>query len=144
MVKFCEKLSKLTNKTYRLPSEAEWEYACRAGTTSKYYFGDTISKELANYSGNIGETTDVGSYPANSFGLYDMHGNVWEWCADYYQDNYNNAPTDSSSWEKDSKYRVLRDGSWIDLSNHFRSASRGRNVPSFRNKLIGFRVVRML
>ena len=73
-VKFCEKLSKLTNQIYRLPSEAEWEYACRAGTNTKYSFGDNINKELANYDNNVGKTTDVGNYPANTFGLYDMHG----------------------------------------------------------------------
>ncbi len=100
VVIFCEKLSKLTKQTYRLPSEAEWEYACRAGTTTKYYFGETISKELANYANNVGETTNVGNHPANDLGLYDMSGNVWEWCADYYQESYKNAPNDGSVWKK--------------------------------------------
>ena len=97
-VEFCERLSKLTGRNYRLPSEAEWEYACRAGTTTPFYFGETITPELANYCGNytygegpIGEyrnqTTPVGQFSANGFGLYDMHGNVWEWCADEWNGN---------------------------------------------------------
>ena len=139
-VKFCEKLSNLTNQTYRLPSEAEWEYACRAGTTTKYYFGETISDKLANYGKNVGKTTDVGNYPANSFGLYDMYGNVWEWCVDYYQDNYNNAPTDGSVCENTSKYRVLRGGSWSYDSLNVRSANRFRLNVWYN--VIGFRVVR--
>jgi formylglycine-generating enzyme required for sulfatase activity len=92
-VEFCNKLSQKTRKTYRLLSEAEWEYACRAGTTTPFYFGNTITPDLANYNGNDPygaapkglyrqQTTDVGSFPPNSFGLYDMHGNVWEWCSD--------------------------------------------------------------
>ena len=102
-VEFCKKLSQKTGKTYRLPSEAEWEYACRAGTTTPFYFGETITPDLVNYNGNYpygsapkGEyreqTTDVGKFPPNSFGLYDMHGNVWEWCEDVYNANYIDAP----------------------------------------------------
>jgi formylglycine-generating enzyme required for sulfatase activity len=94
---FCHDLSRMTGRYYRVPSEAEWEYACRAGTTTPFYFGETITTDLANYSpGN--ETTDVGSFPPNAFGLYDMHGNVWEWCADPYHENYEGAPTDGSAW----------------------------------------------
>jgi formylglycine-generating enzyme required for sulfatase activity len=119
-VKFCHKLSQKTGKTYRLPSEAEWEYTCRAGTTTHFYFGETITPVLVNYDGNYPygaapkglyrkETTDVGSFPPNAFGLYDMHGNVWEWCSDKWHDNYNGAPTDGSSWETGTdNYRVLR------------------------------------
>ncbi|TAG86585.1 MAG: hypothetical protein EAZ18_25495, partial [Oscillatoriales cyanobacterium] len=107
-VEFCRKLTQKTGKSYRLPSEAEWEYACRAGTTTPFYFGDTITPDLVNYDGNYPygaapkglyrqQTTDVGSFPPNSFGLYDMHGNVWEWCSDKYHGNYSGAPTDGSS-----------------------------------------------
>src|SRR5262249_2137913 len=103
-VEFCERLSRQTGKLYRLPSEAEWEYACRAGTTTPFHFGEAITPELANYDGqypygqaakgqNRGETTEVGSFRvANDFGLYDMHGNVWEWCEDIYHDDYARAP----------------------------------------------------
>ena len=101
-VKFCQKLSQKTGRDYLLPSEAEWEYACRARTSTPFYLGETITTDLANYNGNYtygnepkgkyrGETTDVGIFPPNAFGLYDMHGNVWEWCADYWHENYNGA-----------------------------------------------------
>ncbi|NJM62144.1 MAG: formylglycine-generating enzyme family protein [Oscillatoriales cyanobacterium RU_3_3] len=105
-VEFCEKLSETTGKTYRLLSEAEWEYACRAGTTTPFHFGETITPELVNYNGN--ESTDVGSFPPNAFGLYDMHGNVGEWCSDKWLDNYDGAPTDGSSWESGNNYRMSR------------------------------------
>jgi formylglycine-generating enzyme required for sulfatase activity len=124
-VAFCEKLSQMTGRTYRLPSEAEWEYACRAGTTTPFHFGPTITTELANYNGNEtygsgpeglrrGETTEVGSFPPNAFGLHDMHGNVWEWCQDVWHGNYEGAPTDGSAWIEggDQERRVLRGGSW--------------------------------
>jgi formylglycine-generating enzyme required for sulfatase activity/serine/threonine protein kinase len=108
-VEFCKRLYDKTGKAYRLPSEAEWEYACRAGTTTPFYFGETITTDLANYDGDFtyasgpsgvyrGETTDVGSFPPNAFGLYDMHGNVWEWCADLWHGNYEGAPTSGSAW----------------------------------------------
>ncbi len=109
-VEFCDRLSKHTKQHYRLPSEAEWEYACRAGTTTPFHFGETITPELANYKGNYTyasapegeyreETTQVGSFNlANRFGLYDMHGNVWEWCADHWQGGYEGSPTDGSAW----------------------------------------------
>ena len=109
-VAFCEKLSQITGKTYRLPSEAEWEYACRAGTTTPFHFGETITTDLANYNGNFtygqgpkgvyrSQTREVGSFGvANNFGLYDMHGNVWEWCQDNRHSNYEGAPTDGSAW----------------------------------------------
>ncbi len=106
---FCKRLSRETKQEYRLPSEAEWEYACRAGTTTPFYFGETITGELANYNAGStyaeeakGEyrqqTTPVGQFPPNAFGLYDMHGNVWEWCEDNWHDNYDGAPTDGSAW----------------------------------------------
>ncbi|MDM8568260.1 SUMF1/EgtB/PvdO family nonheme iron enzyme [Thiotrichales bacterium HSG1] len=154
-VKFCEKLSKLTNKTYRLPSEAEWEYACRAGTTTPFYFGETITTDLSNYDGDSTygsgpkgkcrkQTTEVGIFPPNAFGLYDMPGNVLEWCADGWHDNYKNAPTDGTVWKKGNKNRVLRGGSWTCDSTNVRSANRGWLKLTKRYNYIGFRVVRML
>lgn len=109
-MKFCDRLSKLTGRTYTLPTEAQWEYACRAGTTTPFSFGETITTDQANYDGNYtygngqeGEyrrhTTDVGTFPPNAWGLHDMHGNVWEWCLDEWHDSYAGAPTDGSAWE---------------------------------------------
>ncbi|MDQ2098429.1 MAG: bifunctional serine/threonine-protein kinase/formylglycine-generating enzyme family protein [Tychonema bourrellyi B0820] len=151
-VEFCRKLTQKTGKTYRLPSEAEWEYACRAGTTTPFYFGETITPDLVNYDGNYPygaapkglyrqQTTDVGSFPPNSFGLYDMHGNVWEWCSDKWHDNYSGAPTDGSSWETgtDNK-RVLRGGSWYFNAVYCRGASRYCLSADDRWRHGGFRV----
>jgi formylglycine-generating enzyme required for sulfatase activity len=133
---FCKRLSKLRGRNYRLPSEAEWEYACRAGTTTPFYFGETITPELVNYNSNYtygngpkGEyrqqTTPVGQFPPNAFGLYDMHGNVREWCADEWHENYQNAPTDGSIWLNGKKNRSpLRGGSWANNPNYCRSAIR--------------------
>jgi formylglycine-generating enzyme required for sulfatase activity len=153
-IAFCTQLSQKTGKTYRLPSEAEWEYACRAGTTTPFHFGDTITPDLANYDGNYTygdapkgmyreQTTDVGSFPANAFGLYDMHGNVWEWCADPWHDNYQGAPTDGAVWETggDAAKRRLRGGSWYFNPVYCRSANRGSSAPVVRNLDVGFRVV---
>ncbi len=151
---FCKRLSRETKPEYRLPSEAEWEYACRAGTTTPFYFGETITGELANYNAGYtyageakGEyrqqTTPVGQFPPNAFGLYDMHGNVWEWCADTWHDNYDGAPTDGSVWIKygaDNR-SPLRGGSWFSRPYNCRSAFRtsyNRRVNSDYN---GFRVV---
>ncbi len=140
-MEFCARLSAHTGREYRLPTEAEWEYACRAGTTTRYHFGDTLTSELANYDAN--QTTEVGSCPPNAFGLYDMHGNVWEWCQDHWHKNYKGAPTDGSPWlTKDSDaYRVLRGGSWYFIPRICRSASRNDDRPGNRNFYIGFRVV---
>ena len=157
-VEFCARLSKLTGREYRLPSEAEWEYACRAGTTTLFYFGETITGELANYDANYtyadepkGEyreqTTLVGRFPPNAFGLYDMHGNVWEWCLDNWHDNYKGAPTDGSAWlindNDDKVHKVLRGGSWDALPENCRSALRVFIIPRARTSfsLNGFRVV---
>ncbi|NJM63699.1 MAG: SUMF1/EgtB/PvdO family nonheme iron enzyme [Oscillatoriales cyanobacterium RU_3_3] len=152
-VEFCEKLSQKIGKTYRLPSEAEWEYACRAGTTTPFYFGETITPDLVNYDGDDpyawapkgiyrGQTTDVGSFPPNSFGLYDMHGNVWEWCADSWHNNYNGAPTDGSSWDTGKNdRRVQRGGSWVFNAVNCRSAFRSRLPADYRVRYLGFRVV---
>ena len=113
-VEFCKRLSKKTGKDYRLPSEAEWEYACRAGMITPYHFGKTITKDLANYSFAYKGTTEVGKFPANAFGLYDMHGNVAEWCLDDWHYNYKGAPTDGSAWMTwwwhGRKNKVLRGG----------------------------------
>ncbi|MGB5636273.1 MAG: SUMF1/EgtB/PvdO family nonheme iron enzyme [Waterburya sp.] len=154
--KFCQKLSEKTGRNYRLPSEAEWEYACRAGTTTPFHFGATLTTNLANYDGNYtyqsepkgkyrGQTTEVGSFPPNAFGLYDMHGNVWEWCLDRWHDNYNGAPDDGSAWlndnDNDNRYCLLRGGSWYDNPRGCRSANRFRSDPGARSGLIGLRVV---
>ena len=141
-VEFCKRLSKLTRRNYRLPSEAEWEYACRARTTTPFHFGETISTDLANYRGtdytnrsiSYGkgpkgvyrkETTPVGQFPPNAFGLYDMHGNVWELCADEFHYDYQNAPTYGSIWLNGDKNRSpLRGGSWVLYPYYCRSAFR--------------------
>ena len=146
-VKFCEKLSKQTGKEYRLPTEAEWEYACRAGTTTAYYFGEKITDNLVNYYGTVDETTAVGKYLPNKFGLYEMHGNIQEWCLDHWHNSYQNAPSDGSPWvsEGDSSYRVLRGGSWHYNPNLCRSAARSINVPELAYDYYnGFRVVCMV
>ncbi len=124
-VEFCTRLSNHTGREYRLPSEAEWEYACRAGTTTRFHFGETITPQLANYNQSIGKTTPVGQFPPNAFGLYDMHGNVWEWCQDTWHKNYDGAPTDASIWnDNDNRLKILRGGSWIYSPNNCRSAFR--------------------
>ena len=155
-VEFCERLSKKTGRLYRLPSEAEWEYACRAGTTTPFHFGDTITPDLANYNGNYtygaaskGEyrerTTSVGSFQiANNFGLYDMHGNVWEWCADSWEDNYNvyrGVGTIDTVESDNNKPRLLRGGSWGNGVTYCRRAVRNWSVPVSRYDAVGFRLV---
>ncbi len=154
-VEFCKRLSKETQREYRLPSEAEWEYACRAGTTTPFHFGETITSELANYNGNYSyarepkskyrmETTIVGSFPPNAFGLYDMHGNVWEWCQDDWHDNYEGAPRDGRAWYSRNKNnpKVRRGGSWNHLPFNCRSAYRSNN-PYNKNLSVGLRLVRV-
>jgi formylglycine-generating enzyme required for sulfatase activity len=143
-IEFCNRLSRYTGRTYYLPSEAQWEYACRAGTTTPFYFGETISSRFANYSGDIyaeeseclfrEETTEVGSFPPNAFGLYDMHGNVSEWCADIWQDQYNISP-------KIDNLRPQRGGSWASMAKGCRSASRmPENHTKYCDETFGFRV----
>lgn len=154
-VEFCARLSEATGETYRLPSEAEWEYACRAGTTNPFAFGKTITPELANYDSNFtygggpngtyrNQTTPVGSFPANAWGLYDMHGNVCEWCADHWHNNYQNAPIHGSAWVDEDlnadAARVLRGGSWFDLPGDCRSANRDYYVAWLCDNDIGFRL----
>jgi formylglycine-generating enzyme required for sulfatase activity len=168
-VEFCARLSAHTGRTYRLPTEAEWEYACRSVNSEQlsvtsasisdpayppFYFGETLTGELANYKASNtyagepegkyrGETTPVGQFPPNAFGLYDLHGNVWEWCLDHWHDNYEGAPADGSAWltEDDDVNRVLRGGSWFNIPSNCRSAYRHDDDPGSRFGAIGFRVV---
>ena len=162
---FCARLLQATGRPYRLPSEAEWEYACRAGTTTPFHFGETITTDLANYRGTdwqVGEstyqgsygdgpdgvyrkeTTDVGSFDvANAFGLYDMHGNVWEWCADHWHGSYEKAPSNGTIWSSSDEQalRVLRGGSWYDCPGDCRSAARNWVRPDYWYTYRGLRVV---
>ncbi|UWU47006.1 bifunctional serine/threonine-protein kinase/formylglycine-generating enzyme family protein [Limnospira platensis] len=175
IIEWCDRLSKRIGKPYRLPSEAEWEYAARAGTTSPFHVGDTLTTDLANYDGNHTyssgpkgayreQTTPVGQFQhANAFGLYDIHGNVWEWCADPWHDSYNGAPSDGRVWDvgNDNRYqlriainssriainslgkterRVLRGGSWYDYPDNCRCAYRYGADPDFLFYNNGFRV----
>ena len=136
-------LSRKTGKTYRLLSEAEWEYAARGGTRTRYAFGETITNTRANYGG--GGMLAAGSFPDNMFGLHDMHGNAWEWCEDNWHPNYEGAPHDGSVWRGgDRSLRVLRGGSWTNDAAHLRSASRNRFRPDIRYSDIGFRLARTL
>ena len=133
-----------TGKEYRLLSEAEWEYAARAGTTTRYSFGDGITPSDANYGGNIGKTQRVGSYRANGFGLYDVHGNVWEWVQDCWNWSYAGAPNNGEAWGGDCSFRVFRGGSWLGISGDLRSADRLRGRSGIRSSNVGFRVARTL
>jgi formylglycine-generating enzyme required for sulfatase activity len=150
-------LSARTGQAYRLPSEAEWEYACRAGTRTAFSCGDTISTKLANYDGNFAYnggargvlrkgTTPVGSFAPNPWGLFDMHGNVWEWVQDAVHDNYEGAPLDGSAWEEggDQARRILRGGSWLYHPRYLRSALRNGFSAVLSNDIVGFRVARDL
>jgi formylglycine-generating enzyme required for sulfatase activity len=153
---FCKRLSKKTGREYRLPSEAEWEYACRAGTTTPFYFGQTITPDLVNYDGNYTyadapkgryreTTTPVGQFPPNAFGLYDMHGNVYEWCADTSHENYKGAPTNGSAWIENGNENkaVLRGGSSRAFTYKCRSAGRKHPIRGWREVIFydfGFRV----
>jgi formylglycine-generating enzyme required for sulfatase activity len=165
-VEFCQRLSAMdgeqqAGRRYRLPTEAEWEYACRAGTTTAFHYGDTLSSTQANFSGlfpygtgakgpYLRRTSKVGSFAPNAFGLYDMHGNVAEWCSDYYdKDYYGHSPRENPqgpaqgvlSTDYKDFYRVARGGSWLDEGRACRSAYRYRAMPSDGYHMIGFRVV---
>ena len=154
-VEFCDRLSIYTRRDYRLPSEAEWEYACRAETTTPFYFGRTLTTDLANYDGNYTyadgskgeyrqETTPIDHFGiANAFGLCDMHGNVWEWCEDHWHGSYEGAPIDGSAWlsEKENAGRSLRGGSWSADPRNCRSASRFYFTPDDADDALGFRTV---
>jgi formylglycine-generating enzyme required for sulfatase activity len=153
---FCRRLSALEHRTYRLPTEAEWEYACRAGTTTAFSFGDVLSASTANVdasapygapppaddSSDQMRPTPVGSYPPNSWGLYDMHGNVMQWCADWYGDYPLGSAVDPAGPEKGTTAtRVVRGGSWLHAAKIARSASRWSYPPVIRSDYIGFRIV---
>ncbi|MGK7913127.1 MAG: SAV_2336 N-terminal domain-related protein [Synechococcus sp.] len=156
-VEFCDRLSRHTKRTYRLPSEAEWEYACRAGTRTPFNFGDVLTADVANYYSSVSyngsptaesldQTTSVDRYEiANAFGLCDMHGNVFEWCLDQWHGNYDNAPDDGSAWIDDNDNekmgRIRRGGSWAYDPGYCRSAFRLNFNPRASNRNIGFRVV---
>jgi formylglycine-generating enzyme required for sulfatase activity len=148
---FCRRLSKKTGRAYRLPGEAEWEYACRARTATPFYCGETLTTDLANYVGEHlyrsepkgvyrHDTTDVGSFPPNAFGLYDMHGNIWEWCADAWHDDYVGAPPDGSIWQSGkSSTRVLRGGGWHEPPDLCRCAARLRQEAGEAEDFFGLR-----
>jgi formylglycine-generating enzyme required for sulfatase activity len=148
---FCQKLGQMDGKRYRLPTEAEWEYACRAGTTTPFHFGETIDTEQANYNGDYTygkgkkgisrqQTTPVGSFPPNAWGLFDMHGNVYEWCADGYEAY---PPGDLRDFQVDNKGspRLLRGGSWFLYPHRCRSAFRRSCAPAYRQYDVGCRVI---
>jgi formylglycine-generating enzyme required for sulfatase activity len=152
---YCQWLSRQTGKTYRLPSEAEWEYACRAGTTTPFWWGDRIDPSLANYDGYYAyakgpkgerrqQTLPVEGFQPNPFGLYQMHGNVWEWCQDRWHGSYAGAPTDGSAWEAgkagEETPRVVRGGSWYGYPRGCRAAFRDRFSAGDRYADLGFRV----
>ena len=153
-VEFCKYLSQKTAHKYRLPTEAEWEYACRAGTTTPFHFGETITSDLANYDARQSyrskpqgiyreATTPVGSFQvANPFGLFDMHGNVWEWCLDHWHENYDNAPTNGDAWcdSSENQTRVMRGGSLLNDPSMCRSSSRFHKSASETFKHVGFRI----
>jgi formylglycine-generating enzyme required for sulfatase activity len=158
-VEFCDRLTLHTNRQYRLPSEAEWEYACRAGTTTPFHFGATLSTDYANYDG--ADQTDGAYGPgtrrkyrlattpvdqfgvANAFGLCDMHGNVFEWCYDHWHKTYQNAPIDGSAWlsSDQNSLRVIRGGSWNSAQEECRSGFRTNDYPNDQFNGLGFRIV---
>lgn len=140
---FCRRLGELTGDHYRLLTEAEWEYICRAESPTAYHFGDESAKlgEYAWFSENSDNRTHpVGRKKPNPFGLYDMHGNVWEWCKDVWHVNYDGAPNDRSAWNGDDERRVLRGGSWSNPSILCRSANRCLYVHGDHSITIGMRV----
>ena len=147
---FVKKLREKDKKAYRLPTESEWEYACRAGTTTPFHFGETISTDQANYNGEAvygngkkgiyrKKTTPVGSFPANAWGLHDMHGNVWQWCQDCYGDYPQKDVVDPQGPEKGA-FHLLRGGSWSSLPLYCRSACRFWDGPGYRGFNFGCRL----
>ena len=152
-VEFCKKLSKKEGRIYRLPTEAEWEYVCRADTTTPFHTGQTISTDQANFHGEIvygdnpkginrNNTLPVGSFSPNDFGIYDMHGNVWEWCNDWFDDNYyDKSPTSDPQGPSSGKNHVLRGGSYFFAARPCRSAFRLKYDPIMGKVSFGFRIV---
>jgi formylglycine-generating enzyme required for sulfatase activity len=156
-IEFCDRLTRVTGRKYRLPTEAEWEYAARAGTSTQFHFGDAVSADWSNFQGKLTfnsspkgdfkqQTLPVATYGiANAFGLYDMHGNVWEWCQDRWHENYASAPADGQVWEaeKDSipYLKVIRGGGWDSPGAELRSSARNRVTSTIRLSNLGFRVV---
>jgi formylglycine-generating enzyme required for sulfatase activity/serine/threonine protein kinase len=150
---FCRRLSQRTGRHYRLPSEAEWEYACRAGSQTPFHFGPALTTQVANFDGRdafdrapqgefLKRTTLVGAYRGgNDFGLYDLHGNLWEWCEDSWHEHYRGAPSDGQAWvSSGNDYRVLRGGSWISNAHCCRSAYRNFYAAQYQSNFVGFRV----
>jgi eukaryotic-like serine/threonine-protein kinase len=151
---YCKRLTKYTGRTYRLPTESEWEYACRAETKTAYFFGETITPDFANYNTQTNDnkkntsqldkkTTPVDNFYPNSFGLYDFHGNIWEWCEDHYAHNYIHKPKNGSAFYGAiaNQPRVVRGGSWSLPLEYCRSAKRGSYAPDSNFNFIGFRIV---
>jgi formylglycine-generating enzyme required for sulfatase activity len=150
---FCRELSRKRGLEFQLPSETQWEYACRANTRTPFSFGETLTVEVANFNGEhtFGDeprgfyrhvTTAGGTFPPNAFGLYDMHGNLWEWCADNWLDDYSSSPRDDSSYQdRKSAYRAARGGSWHEPAHLCRSASRLRVLQTDADEFMGLRVV---
>jgi len=151
--KYCQRLSTMTGRNYQLPAETQWEYACRAGTGTPFSFGETLTVEVANFNGEhtfreeprgfyFHSTSQGGKFPPNAFGLYDMHGNLWEWCADNWLDDYSSSPRDGSAYQmKDNRHRVARGGSWHEPPALCRSAARLRILQTDADEFTGFRVV---
>lgn len=147
---FIKKLNQQTGMFFCLPTEAEWEYACRSETTTAFHYGDSLSSDMANFDGRHScnapkgifrnKTTPVGSFKPNAFGLYDMHGNVWEWCSDWYG-GYFPKPVIDPIGAESGKYRILRGGCWFLDARYCRSAYRDRGFPDRKIGLLGFRVV---
>lgn len=153
-LEYCQWLSEKLQANIRLPTEAEWEYACRAGTTTPFWTGERISPEQANFDGNYtyggsekgasrGQTTPVDQFPANPWGLHDMHGNVWEWCASIYDEHYTGLEQQDAGYDlDDDRERVVRGGSWHNVPSGLRSASRNKLRPDYHYLRVGFRIVR--
>ena len=146
---FIQKLNELGLGVFRLPTESEWEYACKANTNSRFYWDDDLSYSLINdnawYDSNSNNAThEVGSKPPNPWGLFDMSGNVWEWCEDDLHDNYNDAPSDGTAWIKSPRgaYRIARGGGWGYYARYCRSAYRGSSTPDYQGAFFGLRVLK--
>ena len=146
-IEFCKRYSEYKQAKYRLPTEAEWEYACRAGTTTNYFWGDTVPDKTINHSNKMGGPTPSGILPPNDFGLHDMQGNLYEWCQDHWHFNYRGAPTEGQAWTEvgeEKKTRVIRGGSWYSFISQCESSYRGAAIINTRSCIIGLRVARSI